>query len=402
MTYIRQINTKIISPLLYFSVSWSIVLVAYSLYWSELLPKLTIDIVTFFIFLISVCFILFRYSKSLEFKFEINKQKIERKLKRGGMFCILLFLLEVIAEKGFPLLFIIKGQFVYGAFGLPFVHVILYALSSIYICISFLAYKITQNKKFHKYTVFFFFPYVLCFTRSAVIYNFLYILMISFSFKKINLKIIFRTLLLSFIIVYMSIIAFGYLGELRSGNDNNKIGGYIEAISYPTEKFDKTGLSPLFLWGYIYITTPLGNLQNTIDSGAYSPCSSVDNAELILYHFLPDIFKKRLFPNAEEKTKLIVPYFNVSSIFTDAWAKLGWLGMIYSFLGMLTVISVIYNLKKRNNIYSYLSFIFLSTIIFFNMFTNMFNFMGLAPQFWIAFLMSFSWKKVFKLEIQKQ
>ena len=33
--------------------------------------------------------------------------------------------------------------------------------------------------------------------------------------------------------------------------------------------------------------------------------------------------------------------------------------------------------------------------IFLNMFTNMFNFMGLAPQFWIAFALSFSWKRVF-------
>lgn len=223
-------------------------------------------------------------------------------------------------------------------------------------------------------------------------YNFLYCLIIHFSFKKLDIKAVFRTFLALLILGYVSVMAFGYLGEIRS-NSKDAAGGYIEMLSKPSKKFKQTGLSPLLLWGYDYVATPLGNLQNTMDSGKYVPCSSIDDAELVFYHFMPDLFKKRIFPSAKEKTDLIVSYFNVSSIFTDAWAKLGWFGILYSFFGMIVIVAVVYRLKKKKNMYSYLSFVFLSVIVFFNMFTNMFNFMGLAPQFWLAFIMSFSWKK---------
>lgn len=62
---------------------------------------------------------------------------------------------------------------------------------------------------------------------------------------------------------------------------------------------------------------------------------------------------------------------------------------------MIVILAVVYRLKQKKNMYSYLFFVFLSVIVFFNMFTNMFNFMGLAPQFWLSFVMSFSWEKVF-------
>lgn len=388
------IQTKIISPYLYFAISWCIVLIAYSLYWSNLLPRLSAELWLFFLFAIAFCAILFYFSGKLEFNFQINEKKMKKKLRRGALFCIFLFSLEAAAARGFPLLSIIKGNFTYAVFGLPFIHVILYAFSSIYVSLSFLSYEITRTKKFRYYTLFFFFPGVLCFTRSFIIYNLLYCLIIHFSFKKLDIKTIFRTFLVLFILAYAFIMAFGYLGEIRS-NSKDVGGGYIEMLSKPSKKFKQTGLSPLLLWGYDYVATPLGNLQNTMNSGKYVPCSSIDDAELIFYHFMPELFKKRIFPSAEEKTDLIVPYFNVSSIFTDAWAKLGWFGILYSFFGMIVIVAVVYRLKKRRNIYSYLSFVFLSVIVFFNMFTNMFNFMGLAPQFWLAFIMSFSWKKVF-------
>ncbi len=387
------VNSKIISPFLYFFISWVVVLFLYSLYWIELLPKLSVELFCFFVFAILICIVLFYFSGSLKFKFYIDEKKIKRKLRKGFFFCFLLFVIEAVVAGGFPLLFLFKGNFKYGEFGLPFIHVTLYAFASIYVSISFLAYKITKRKEFRNYTLLFFFPGVLCFTRSFIIYNFLYCIIISFSFNKLGVKAIAKIGLSVFVLGFCFMMLFGYLGEIRSGGDSG-IGDYIEHISYPSESFKKTGISPLILWGYDYVVTPLGNLQNTMnsDKGTYY---SLDDFKLFLYHFMPDLLKKRVFPSISSEIELIVPYFNVSTIFADAWTKLGWWGIFYSFGGMIVIVLVLYKLKKERNMYSYLSFVYLSVIIFLNMFTNMFNFMGLAPQFWIAFALSFSWKRVF-------
>lgn len=96
------IQTKIISPYLYFVISWCIVLIAYSFYWSDLLPRLSTELWAFFVYAIVVCSILYYFSEKLEFDFQINEKKMKKKLKRGAFFCVFLFSLEAIAARGFP------------------------------------------------------------------------------------------------------------------------------------------------------------------------------------------------------------------------------------------------------------------------------------------------------------
>ena len=66
------------------------------------------------------------------------------------------------------------------------------------------------------------------------------------------------------------------------------------------------------------------------------------------------------------------------------------------------IILIVYIFRKRKSVYSFFSFIFLSVIVLFNIFNNMYNFMGLAPQFWIALFLCVDWNYVFKLNYRKK
>ena len=215
-------KNKNFSPLLYFSISWSIVFFAYCLYWSDLLPKMIPQVALFLFATISISFILFCFSSRISFTFKLDLYKEQKSLKKVFLFTYVLFFIESIFFKGFPLLNIIIGKFEYGEFGLPFIHVIYYAISSIYCAKSFLLFCLSKNKKFLWYTLLFLSPGILIITRSYILYNVIYILIIyltvvftKFSLKK-KIKILFVLLLvssvglpLSFLLVIAYLFAMG-------------------------------------------------------------------------------------------------------------------------------------------------------------------------------------------------
>lgn len=390
-----NIRSKFLSPYLYYAISWGIVVFSYLLYWSNLIPKLSPELFLFLVTTIILSLFLFAGSGKIVFDLKINERKSIRYVRFFVLFTTGMFLCEAVLSRGFPLLFLLQHKFVYSSFGLPFIHVIYFAFSSLFCGYSYICYRITKRKKFLIYTLYFFSPGVFCFTRSYIMYNALFCFIIFLTTHKFKIKNKLILFIGIFLLGIFSLYLFGILGEIRMVNlDKNET--YIEKISYPSQGFKKSNISPLFLWGYCYITTPLGNLQHTMNVSNTHVLQNVDNLDALLFHFMPDLLKKRFFNKTYTSGKLIVSYFNVSSIYSDIYACLGFFGLIYSFFGVLLIIRVLYFLKKKNSIWSYLAFVYLSILIFFNMFSNMFNFMGLAPQFWIAFILTFDWRKVFK------
>ena len=152
------------------------------------------------------------------------------------------------------------------------------------------------------------------------------------------------------------------------------------------------------LWGYCYITTPLSNLQNTITVENVPIFGDRHHYYELINHFLPAMIGKRAFANPapnQYKLDLVVPYFNQASDLADAYVSFGWFGIFHALIGGFVLIAIVYILKRKRNVYSYLSFIYLSVLILLNIFANMFHFMGISPQFWIAFILSIFDAKIF-------
>lgn len=396
--FFATVRTKFLSPFLYGAVAWTIVLVCYNFYWSDLLPQLSPEVFLFFVWFIFTLFLLFYFSRKLDFSFFIDFKKELKKCKTAFFLCFFMFVIEAVAAKGFPLLNIINGNFTYSyktRFGLPVVHVVLNAVSLMYIAKSWTIYKFTKQKKFMIWAFVFFFPGVLTFTRSFIMYGILYCIVISFSLKKWTLKTLPKTLGVIAVLGALVLFSFSVAGEVRMKNVSSGE-NYIEDLAKPSASFEKTELSPVILWAYCYIATPLANLQNTINIYSENKNTDIDRFTVFFTHFMPDMVNQYI-PKSSRKAKLIVPYFNVSTIFADSFACLGWIAMFYSVAGSCLLILCIYFIQHKKSIYSYLSFVFLSVIMFFNMFENMFNFMGTSPQFILSVIFSFSWKKIVKV-----
>lgn len=385
------IKTKVVSPFIHFVISWSIVLLVYGLHWSTLFPNLSTGVSCFFVCAIIICYVLFRTSKPLLFSFEINEQKTIIILRYCLYLSALLFFLGVLSIGSFPLLSFLRGHFSYGedTYTLPFIHIILFTLSDLCVSVSFLVYRLTKNFSFLKYTLLFFLPSILFFSRSNVMFNLMYCLLIYLSLSEISFKYLIKRFFFLCIGLYFVFLLFGIVGELRSG-EHRSSDTWIEQLTLPTQEFKKTGLSPMVLWGYTYLASPLSNFQNA--EYKVQNYSSMEDYDVILYHFLPNFLSKRIFPEYEQKKELVVPYFTAVSVFTDPLLRLGWVGVFYSFIGMIAIIFFLYK-TKTYNLFSYLTFLYFSTMIFFNIFSNMYNYMGLAPQFWVTLIMSFYIKK---------
>lgn len=393
----KILKTVFCSPYLYHSLAWILVLICYFFGWSKLLPKLDTALLISLIISIYLFLVFFIFSCKLEFQFDVDEGKELRRMFFTGVFSLVLYLIEALVYGGIPLLMILKGTFDYDiGFGLPFIHVFINAICSINCSSAFLYYQITNNKKFILYFLFFLFPGIFTFTRSYILYNFFYCIVIFITFYFVNKRRIFIGIVGLILLGCILLIFFGIAGDIRS---NSSDGDYISEITYPTEKFEKTNLPSSVLWAYCYITTPLGNLQNTINENGNFGLHERKDLTTFFYYFMPDMIIKRLF-DTTDKVRLVVPYFNVSSFYADIASKYGYLGILYSNLGLIIMVAFTYFIKKTNSIFSYLSFVYLSTILFFNIFDNMFNFMGLAPQYWLAVFLSFNYEYIFKYSMK--
>lgn len=389
-----KISTKIISPFLFFAVSWLFVLVCYSLKWSKLLVPLSLELLFLLLASVFISVVLMKYTRRIYFNFKINIVDMEKKVKKNLIICTLLFAIEAIGCRGFPLLFLLMGSFSYDEFGLPIIHVVWYCLSSIYCSISWFLFSATKNKKFLFYSLYFIFPGILLITRSFLLYNLMYCFIISFSFKKYDFENIVKPLPKFFLIAIIVFLLFGRIGEIRSSTQtdfSDKADSYISQIALPTENFNNTNLPAVLLWAYCYITTPLSNLQNTITIQSKTNFDE-ESIYALVGHFLPDMIGKRvnhIFSTGKTvRASLVVPYMNQSTVFTDIFIECGWFGIIYSVFFTFMLILALYSTQKYENIYSYLAFVFFCVTIVLNIFSNMYHFMGVIPQFWIAYFIS--------------
>lgn len=89
---------------------------------------------------------------------------------------------------------------------------------------------------------------------------------VSFSLKAFKRKI----LIYCIISISLALYLFSIIGSVRINDDENST--VFVAFTQPTDDFESLGISNMFLWPYMYIASPIGNLQNCID--IYQPTGS--------------------------------------------------------------------------------------------------------------------------------
>ena len=378
------IKTKTITNALYLYVIYnSLIILLYNLGWSYLLPKLSFKLL-FFLFATIIIAWFFGYL--------LNKSKFLPKYKIINLthntdfvffILILLIIIEMVHNRGVPLLMLLKGMpYNYRDFGIKTLHVFILtfiAFYTIYLFHLFISTK--KNKILIEFLILLTYP-ILIINRGDLMMTLFGILMV---FLLSITRVSFKKVVILLIFIIISLFIFGVLGNIRMHKN-------YTSLFYPTKSFQKSHIPSEFLWPYMYIVSPLGNLEDTTKKDNYI----YSLKGFIFASLIPNAISKH-FNYKTNKIKKIIFYLVVGTMYSSAYANLGWVGMIFIFFYLIAFIFIYLILLRRNNPYSVTGYAILLTIIVFNAFSNMIVFSGLSFQLVYPLLLGFLHKYKFKL-----
>ena len=184
--------------------------------------------------------------------------------------------------------------------GIPTIHVLLVTYTVFFS--TFIFHRLICNfsrKLLYNFLIIAFFPPLLMVNRGMLFTIFFACLFVYlFSLKAFKRKI----LIYCIISISLALYLFSIIGSVRINDDENST--VFVAFTQPTDDFESLGISNMFLWPYMYIASPIGNLQNCID--IYQPTG------IIFYFFFrkcicPDFISKHFYKSELESPPLISP-----------------------------------------------------------------------------------------------
>lgn len=316
-------------PMIIFTSTWCLVYLLYTMKLSHLLlydssiALNTVLLIMLPFFMVSITFIVISKLNPADLAccsniIEVRSNIIEAKLYKYMLIWVLITLVEVVYSNGLPIVWLISGsEKTYFDFGIPSIHGFMnsYLLGSS--LISFLLYLIDYNKR-HLVIPFFTICWgVVAISRHLIITNVIQILFLFLLFKSSEIKIVsvIRYLITILIVVYL----FGVIGDLRSG------AGMIRQVGLPTESYPDW-LPSGVLWGYLYITTPMNNLINTMS--VYVPEMDF-SFPYTFSQLIPSAIRNLIYDETLlTKGELVSDAFTVSTAFVDSFKDAGRIGLI--------------------------------------------------------------------------
>ena len=367
-------------------------MVIYLLGWSELYPKLSIVLVAFLLITMAAHLLSHLKFKTIAFT-KLEDEKIP--VIKTTIFIFILWIAEFIYEGGIPLIKILFHlRYNYRLFGIPSLHVFIVTFSSFFTVYLFHLYLSRRTKLLLILYLLNLSAALLIYNRGMLIFNLTGSAVIYFmSIKKISWP---RTGLVAGTIV-VGLFLFGVLGSLRSSREANEPynNENFMDVGKATESFRKTGIPKEYFWAYIYVTSPLANLQYNLNEHP----EPVVNANTIFWtgvnEFLPDFITKRIhvLRGTQPAKEWRIGYsFTVHTVYSRAYSYSGWVGMTMMALFVLSVPWIYMKVIKQESDFFITGWAILCTMYFFMSFENTFRFTGLSLQ--LAYPIAFAlWEK---------
>jgi hypothetical protein len=320
-----------------------------------------------------------------------NKIKYKKKLELVTYGILAGYLLEFIYHRNFPLLAMFTNtQLSYTEFGIPTFHVLLVTFNSFFSL--YLFQIILSDSQRRKISIILF---LLTLVPSILILNrgMLLIILMSCVFVylvKNQSKITFNKIAGLMVLAIIGLYLFGVLGNMRVNNSYQTNTSLLDnslflQIGGATDEFKESVIPKEFFWGYIYLASPLANLQETIDNFTFEKDVNLyDSFVFTITQTLPDFISKRLVPLYNMVIPpgyQITPELNVSTAFAQPFVLLGWVGIsLYTLFAFLFAFFYILLLKRLNSEFLIIGVAIMNSIFVFTTFSNMFSFTGLSFQ----------------------
>jgi len=394
-----------INPYSCYILGFAFSLLVYQLGWSEVYPALSFSLIGFLITTM-VAHVVFSRWWGIEKLTENKSAEIQNPKINPWFVTLFLYLCwsaDFVHEGGIPLFnTLLNVPYDYKVFGVPSLHVFTVTFSSFY-CI-YLLFLFLVNKK-RVYLLLYFINMasaILIYSRSMLFFNlassfFLYLLCLE--------KIPYKKLLLVSPLVILLFYFFGVAGtarvsfESKTDYDRNS---FLEN-GRATAQFRNSVIPEEFFWPYIYISSPIANLQVNINTYAVRSITLERVLEYINNEWLFESFSKRinkLFGVEREKENTIKEPFNVSTVYCRSYSYLGWTGIFAMGLFVL-ILPVLYHKMIANNPYQLISVAILCTTYLFLTYDNMIRLMALGFQLAYPLVFPFFENRLTKIRFLK-
>lgn len=350
------------NPAFIYCVSWLVVLLLYELHYALVLIPLT-DFTIYYLLLTMLFWLLPFYVMLAAAKEQgLKYQSVRSFSPNFSSRYLLVFkiwtigtIVELLYFHSSPLLSIFIGGGVrYTEWGIPSVHGFLNAIIISVSNINFYKYLETRNSKYLKrFFMCLFWPLFLL-TRQMLMSMILQAALIYFFKNKIKFTSLLRYAVVAMIVIY----TFGALGDVRSGE------GAIENIAQISDDYPDW-LPGGFMWIYIYITSPLNNLNYNIDN---APLFAFDLSS-VLSGLFPSFLRAYIF----EKTttiSLVTESLNVSSMHPKYISSFGVIGSLISYF-LLSIIYAYFFMKYR--LKSNVKWLFVTVVVTHNLILSVFS-----------------------------
>lgn len=386
-----------INPYTLYCVGFSIALLLYALGWSDVYPKLTVSLATFIGCTLILHLALARYwSKAKQLTFYKTSPSLNP--IHVTIFLYVLWIADFIYEGGIPLIKILTNKpYDYKVFGVPSLHVFTVTFSSFYILYLFHAF-LSERKRL------IFLMFLINFASSILIYSrsmFFFTMAGCFFIFVFSLKEIpYRKLILLLPVGLVMFYFFGVVGTKRVSFESGKSydSDLFLEVGKASENFRESSVPKEFFWPYIYISSPLANLQANILHNQVPPVTFSRVLGYINNEYLFESISKRINSIVgieREKEITIKDPFNVSTIYSRSYSYMGWSGMIIMALFVLVLPLVYHKVLSPNNPYALTGIAILCTVYLFLVYDNTIRLMALGFQLVYPLAFPFA-DKVFK------
>jgi len=354
----------LVNPFYIFSFAFFLAVVVYLWGWSAIFPKLSACLLGFLI-ISTILFVIVGHTIDIKILIRNQANNYEYLDEIIFGFIITLGILNVIMMGYLPIL---SQSHDYRQFGIPVLDPVFSSLSIFFSAFFFQSFLVSKKRKLLLFVFILLVFQILIFRRSTIVWivtssSFLYL----FYKQKINLLIIIASIACLPVLSY----CFGYFGNKRS----NLSESYVINDLGASDSFKSSGISYNHYITYLYVSSPLANLQRNVNEG-HGFINKGDLNNFFFYNILPQSFTMRM----EESLKLtppgcflIMPHLIVGTFLMVSFFTLGWLGMTLMLLYLFLIIILCLLVIKKWDTFSVSTFSILVTTVSLLIFSNFLN-----------------------------
>lgn len=355
----------IVNPFYLYCIGFSLAIFVYLWGWSDIYPELSPGLILFF----ALTFMLFIYAgnKFGKMKF-LNLNHTDSHKYLIDIIFWLIILLGFINVMFMGYLPVLDHSHDYREFGMPVVDTVFNTFSIFFSVFFFQIYLENKKKRFLIYILFIVIIQILLFRRSTIIWI---ITSSSFLFLLYKRNLILLILIAAFFCIPFLSYFFGFYGNERSNLTKSFVLNDLGA----SDVFINSGISHNHYMTYLYVSSPLANLQKNINESV-GFFNKRDVKDFFFYSLTPVSLTIRL----EKPLKLTSPVCNlitpeliVGSLFMVSFYTMGWPGMIIMLLFLFVFIVLCLSLIKKWSTFNLTTYSLLATTVSLLIFSNFLN-----------------------------